>query len=73
MRLMHSLSTGAKAGIGAGAGVVGLAIIAGLAWFCFKKRRGGPKHDHDDMFGASEVPVGAAAARLPLTTLLPYL
>lgn len=56
------LSTGAKAGIGAGAGVAGLAIIAGLAWFCLKKRRGGGKHDdHDDMFGASEVPVGAAA------------
>lgn len=56
------LSTGAKAGIGAGAGVAGLAIIAGLAWFCLKKRRGGAKHDdHDDMFGASEVPVGAAA------------
>lgn len=56
------LSTGAKAGIGAGAGVAGLAIIAGLAWFCFRKRRGGSKPDHDDMFGSSEVPVGAAAA-----------
>jgi hypothetical protein len=56
------LSTGAKAGIGAGAGVAGLAIIAGLAWFCFRKRRGGSKPEHDDMFGSSEVPIGAAAA-----------
>lgn len=56
------LSTGAKAGIGAGVGVVGLAILVGLGWFCFKKRRSGPKPDHDDMFGSSEVPVGAAAA-----------
>lgn len=55
------LSTGAKAGIGAGAGVVGLALIAGLAWFFLKKRHRGPKHDNDDLFGASEVPVGAAA------------
>lgn len=55
------LSTGAKAGIGAGVGVAGLLVLAGLGWFCFKKRRSGPKPDHDDMFGASEVPVGAAA------------
>lgn len=57
------LSTAAKAGIGAGVGVAGLAVIAGLAWFCLRKRRRGPKHNpDDDMFGASEVPVGGAAA-----------
>lgn len=55
------LSTGAKAGIGAGAGVVGLVIIGALAWFCLKKRHSGPKHESDDLFGASEVPVGAGA------------
>lgn len=54
------LSTGAKAGIGAGAGVAGLAIIGALAWFCLRKRSRGPKPDHDEMIGASEVPVGAA-------------
>ena len=56
------LSTGAKAGIGAGVGVAGLALIVGLIWFCVKRRRSGPKPDHDDLIGASEVPVGAAAA-----------
>jgi hypothetical protein len=57
------LSTGAKAGIGAGVGVAGLLIIGGLAWFCLRKRREkGSKHDFDTGFGASEVPVGGAAA-----------
>ncbi|KAL6852934.1 hypothetical protein ACO1O0_007482 [Amphichorda felina] len=56
------LSVGAKAGIGAGVGVAGLALIVGLIWFCVKRRRSGPKPDHDDLIGASEVPVGAAAA-----------
>jgi hypothetical protein len=51
------LSTGAKAGIGAGAGIAGLAIIGVLAWF-FLRRRRDPKPDHDDLIGASEVPVG---------------
>ncbi|KAF4471254.1 hypothetical protein FALBO_1840 [Fusarium albosuccineum] len=53
------LSTGAKAGIGAGAGVAGLVVIAGLIWFCLKKRRSNKhKAEYDDVFGASEVPVG---------------
>jgi hypothetical protein len=57
------LSTGAKAGIGVGAGVAGLAIIGALLWFCTRHRRG-PKPNHDDLLGpASEVPVGAAGAR----------
>ncbi|ENH72899.1 hypothetical protein FOC1_g10009637 [Fusarium oxysporum f. sp. cubense race 1] len=50
---------GAKAGIGAGVGVAGLAIIAGLLWFCLRKRRNAKnKAEYDDVFGASEVPVG---------------
>ncbi|CAI6093452.1 hypothetical protein V2G26_017531 [Clonostachys chloroleuca] len=57
------LSTGAKAGIGAGVGVAGLVLIIGLAWFCIRKRRDGADHDHDDLFPASEVPVGAGGAR----------
>lgn len=56
------LSTGAKAGIGAGAGVAGLVVIGALGWFCLKRRRSGPKPDPDDFLGASEVPVGAGAA-----------
>lgn len=52
------LSTGAKAGIGAGVGVAGLAIIGAIAFFCLRRRRSGPKPDPDDMYGASEVPVG---------------
>jgi len=57
------LSTGAKAGIGAGVGVAALAIIGAIVFFCWRKRRNGPKYDPDDnAFGASEVPVGAAAA-----------
>ncbi|KAG9251167.1 uncharacterized protein F5Z01DRAFT_639568 [Emericellopsis atlantica] len=57
------LSTGAKAGIGAGVGVAALAIIGAIVFFCWRKRRNSPKYDPDDnAFGASEVPVGAAAA-----------
>ncbi|KAI6780771.1 uncharacterized protein J7T54_001079 [Emericellopsis cladophorae] len=57
------LSTGAKAGIGAAVGVAGLAIIGAIIFFCWRKRRSGPKYNPDDnAFGASEVPVGAAAA-----------
>ncbi|KAH7249305.1 hypothetical protein MRS44_007401 [Fusarium solani] len=53
------LSTGAKAGIGAGAGVAGLLIIGALIWFCVKKRRNDKhKAEYDDVFGSSEVPVG---------------
>jgi len=53
------LSTGAKAGIGAGAGVGGLLIIGGLIYFCLRKRRNAKnKAEYDDVFGASEVPVG---------------
>ncbi|KAG5659357.1 hypothetical protein KAF25_000559 [Fusarium avenaceum] len=53
------LSTGAKAGIGAGVGVAGLAFLAGLVWFCLRKRRNDKnKAEYDDVFGASEVPVG---------------
>ncbi|KAI1027400.1 hypothetical protein LB505_005988 [Fusarium chuoi] len=53
------LSTGAKAGIGAGVGVAGLAVLAGLVWFCLRKRRNAKnKAEYDDVFGASEVPVG---------------
>lgn len=53
------LSTGAKAGIGAGAGVAGLLAIAALIWFCVKKRRNDKhKAEYDDVFGSSEVPVG---------------
>jgi len=58
----NGLSTGAKAGIGAAAGVAGLAIIGALVWLCLRRRRDSVKPDHDDMIGASEVPVGAAAA-----------
>ena len=56
------LSTGAKAGIGVAAGIGGLAIIGALIWLCLRRRRDSVKPDHDDMIGASEVPVGAAAA-----------
>ncbi|KID91780.1 hypothetical protein MGU_01750 [Metarhizium guizhouense ARSEF 977] len=57
------LSTGAKAGIGVGAGVAGLAIIGALLWF-FTRRRRGPKPDPDDLLGpSSEVPVGAGGSR----------
>ncbi|KAF5017179.1 hypothetical protein F66182_10921 [Fusarium sp. NRRL 66182] len=53
------LSTGAKAGIGAGAGVAGLVILGGLLWFCLKRRSNKQKNaEYDDVFGASEVPVG---------------
>lgn len=52
------LSTGAKAGIGVGAGLGGLALIGLIAWLLFRRRNRGPKPDPDDMFGASEVPVG---------------
>ncbi|EEU42482.1 uncharacterized protein NECHADRAFT_104347 [Fusarium vanettenii 77-13-4] len=53
------LSTGAKAGIGAGAGVAGLLILGALIWFCVKKRRSDKhKAEYDDVFGSSEVPVG---------------
>jgi hypothetical protein len=63
------LSTGAKAGIGAGAGVAGLALIAGLIWFCIKRRRD-PKTEHDDLMGASEVPVSGpfSGGQTPATT-----
>lgn len=60
------LSTGAKAGIGAGVGVGALVVIAGLLWFCLKKRRN-QKVDHDDMFGSSEVPVGPSHGANPTT------
>lgn len=59
------LSTGAKAGIGAGVGVVGLLAIAGLAWFCIRRRRRGPKADPDGLAGASEVPVGGPVGGTP--------
>ncbi|KAK7394048.1 hypothetical protein QQX98_013169 [Neonectria punicea] len=52
------LSTGAKAGIGAGCGVVGLAVIGIILWCCLKKRNKPSKSEIDDMFGSSEVPVG---------------
>lgn len=55
------LSTPAKIGIGVGVGVGALAILAGLLFFCLRRRRSGPKPEHDDLIGASEVPVGAAA------------
>ncbi|KAF4974488.1 hypothetical protein FZEAL_8615 [Fusarium zealandicum] len=54
----EGLSTGAKAGIGAGCGVVGLAAIGAAIWFCLKKRRNSKnKAEYDDVFGSSEVPV----------------
>ncbi|KAK7421401.1 hypothetical protein QQZ08_009956 [Neonectria magnoliae] len=52
------LSTGAKAGIGAGCGAVGLAVIGIILWCCLKKRNKPSKSEIDDMFGSSEVPVG---------------
>jgi hypothetical protein len=56
------LSTGAKAGIGAGVGVAGLIVIGGLIYFCLRKRRNAKnKAEYDDVFGASEVPVGGRA------------
>lgn len=51
------LSTGAQIGIGVGVGVVGLLVIAGLIFFCLRRRRRGPKPDPDELIGASEVPV----------------
>ncbi|KAK6702891.1 hypothetical protein SNK04_012785 [Fusarium graminearum] len=55
----EGLSTGAKAGIGAGVGVAGLIVIGGLIYFCLRKRRNAKnKAEYDDVFGASEVPVG---------------
>ncbi|KAH7322748.1 hypothetical protein B0I35DRAFT_407191 [Stachybotrys elegans] len=51
------LSTGAQAGIGAGVGVAGLILIGAAVWY-FLRRRRSPKPDHDDLMGASEVPVG---------------
>ncbi|KAI9147669.1 hypothetical protein HJFPF1_12699 [Paramyrothecium foliicola] len=63
------LSTGAKAGIGAGVGVAGLIIIGALIWFCVKRRRT-TKAEHDDLIGASEVPVGGpvGSGHTPSTT-----
>lgn len=57
------LTTGAKAGIGAGVGVAALAIIGGLIFFCCRRRSRSPKADPDMMAGASEVPVGAGGGR----------
>lgn len=59
------LSTGAKAGIGAGVGVAGLAIIAGLLWLCLRRKKE-PKEDPYDMTGSSMVPVGGAGASRPV-------
>lgn len=56
------LSTGAKAGIGVGAALGGLLLIGAIVFFCMRSRRNGPKPEHDDMIGASEVPVGLGAS-----------
>ncbi|KAF4589247.1 NADPH oxidase [Ophiocordyceps camponoti-floridani] len=59
------LSSAAKAGIGVGAGLGGLALVAAAAYFCLRRKRG-PKPFHDDLIGASEVPIGGPAGRRPM-------
>ncbi|PHH77824.1 hypothetical protein CDD80_152 [Ophiocordyceps camponoti-rufipedis] len=59
------LSSAAKAGIGVGAGLGGLALVAAVAYFCIRRKRG-PNPYHDDLIGASEVPVGGSAGRRPM-------
>jgi hypothetical protein len=54
------LSTGAKAGIGVGVGVGGLLILGALLFLILRRRNRGPRPEHDDLVGASEVPVGGA-------------
>jgi hypothetical protein len=51
------LSTGTQIGIGVGVGVGGLLILGLLGWWLLRRRRAS-KPDHDDLIGASEVPVG---------------
>ncbi|KEY68020.1 hypothetical protein S7711_08379 [Stachybotrys chartarum IBT 7711] len=51
------LSTGEQVGIGVGVGVGGLLLLGLVGWW-FLRRRRGSKPDHDDLIGASEVPVG---------------
>jgi hypothetical protein len=69
------LSTGAKAGIGAGVGGVALAVIVAGIIFCVKRRNSGPKPEGIDDMGMSEVPVGSplvgAAAALSARTQSP--
>ena len=59
------LSTGAKIGIGVGVGVGALLVLGALAFFCFRRRRRSPKPYHDDLIGASEVPVGGPVGSTP--------
>jgi hypothetical protein len=56
------LSTGAKAGIGVGVGVGGLLVLGAALLLILRRRNRGPNPDHDDLVGASEVPIGGGGA-----------